>query len=441
MDVARLNFSHGTHEGHRMLCSFVRTASEGAGRAIGVLADLQGPRIRFGAFRGGSAKLTTGDNFVISAEPVLGSSHSASTTYALLADEVGVGDEILVDDGMLRLRIVGVNGREIQCQVIQGGIVSDHKGLNLPGVNISAPALTAKDVKDLRFALGMGVDLVALSFVRRPSDVEAARAVMEEVGNRVPILAKLERPEAVADLGGVLTAFDGLMIARGDLGVELPLEQVPLVQKRAIQAAREQSKPVIVATQMLESMTTARRPTRAEVSDVANAILDGADALMLSAETSVGLWPVDAVKTMDRVIIATEQSLGGTIPPLEHRPASRGDALARGAVSVGATTNASALVAFTQTGATARRLSALRHSLPLLVFTPDSAVQRQLALSWGVESFVAPRVATTDEMMAAVNRAIRERDRSQPGENVVVVAGAPPGGPGSTNTIRVHDVV
>lgn len=441
MDVARLNFSHGTHEGHRELCSLVRNAADAAGRAVGVLADLQGPRIRWGPFRDGSAQLATGDDFVILTEPVLGSSERASTTYASLASEVGVGDEILADEGMVRLRVVAASGAEIRCHVVQGGLVGDHKGMNLPGVNISAPALTAKDVDDLRFALALGVDLVALSFVRRPSDVEAVHAVMDSVGTRVPVLAKLEKPEAVAELDDVLVAFDGLMVARGDLGVELPLEQVPLVQKRAVQAARELAKPVIVATQMLESMTTARRPTRAEVSDVANAVLDGADALMLSAETSMGRWPADAVRTMDLVIAETEQSLAGTIPLLERRPTERGDAITRAAAAVGSTTSASALVAFTRTGTTARRISALRHPLPLLVFTPDSAVQRQLTLSWGVESFVAPTAATTDEMICAVNRAIRELGRSHPGETVVVVAGVPPGEPGSTNTIRVHDVV
>jgi pyruvate kinase len=441
MDVARLNLSHGTHEGHRELCSLVRRAADAAGRSVGVLADLQGPRIRLGAFLDGSAQLATGDEFVISTEPVLGSSERASTTYASLADEVRAGDEILADDGMVGLRVVAVSGREIRCHVVQGGLVGDRKGLNLPGVRISAPALTAKDVEDLQFALAIGVDLVALSFVRRPSDVDAVRAIMEKAGTSVPVIAKLEKPEAVSELDDVLAAFDGLMVARGDLGVELPLEQVPLVQKRAIQAAREQAKPVIVATQMLESMTTARRPTRAEVSDVANAVLDGADALMLSAETSVGRWPVDAVTTMDLVISATEQSLAGTIPLLERRPTERGDAITRAAATVGSTTSASALVAFTRTGTTARRLAALRHPLPLLVFTPDPAVQRQLALSWGVEAFVAPTVATTDEMITAVDRAIRELGRSHPGETVVVVAGAPPGEPGSTNTIRVHDIV
>jgi pyruvate kinase len=296
MDVARLNFSHGTHKGHRGLCSAVRSAAAAAGRAVGVLADLQGPRIRFGVFRDGVAQLTTGGDFVISTEPVLGSSDRASTTYAPLAREVGVGDEILVDNGMVRLEVVAVKGSEIRCRIVEGP-VGDHKGLNLPGVDISAPALTPKDIDDLRSALAIGIDLVALSFVRRPSGAGAVRAVMHDAGRIVPVLAKLEKPDAVDVLDDVVDTFDGLMVARGALGVELPLQYVPLVQKRAIKAAREQAKPVIVATQMLETMITARRPARADVSDLANAVLDGADALMLSAETSVGRWPVDALRT------------------------------------------------------------------------------------------------------------------------------------------------
>lgn len=390
MDVARLNLSHGTHEGHRQLCAHVRNAALAAGVVVGVLADLQGPRIRLGVFRDGGAELVSGDDFVISTEPVLGSAERASTTSSLLASEVAVGDEILANDGMVRLQVLSSNGGEIRCRVVQGGFVGDHKGLNLPGVAISAPALTPKDVDDLRFALDAGVDLVALSFVRRPSDVEFVRTVMDDVGRRVPVLAKLEKPEAVAALDDVVAAFDGLMVARGDLGVELPLQQVPLVQKRAIQAAREQAKPVIVATQMLESMITAPRPTRAEVSDVANAVIDGADALMLSGETSVGRWPMEVVTTMGQVIVATEQSLVDDIPRLELRPAGREEAITQAAVAIGSTTSASVLVAFTQTGTTARRLCALRPRLPLLVFTPDPAVQSQLTVSWGVESFVAP---------------------------------------------------
>ena len=440
MDVARLNLSHGTHEDHRQLCVNVRSAASAAGRVVGVLADLQGPRIRLGVFEDGGTQLVTGHRFVLSTEPVLGSAERASTSYALLAREVGVGDEILADDGMVRLEVLGSNGTEIRCRVVQGGFIGDHKGLNLPGVDISAPAVTPKDVDDLRFVLDMGVDLVALSFVRRPSDVKLARTIMDEVGRRVPVLAKLETPQAVAVLDDVVAAFDGLMVARGDLGVELPLEQVPLVQKRAIQVSREQAKPVIVATQMLESMTAAPRPTRAEVSDVANAVLDGADAMMLSGETAVGRWPTETVKTMARVIVATEQGLVNVYPALERRPTGREEATSHAAVALALTSDAAALVAFTETGTTARRVSAHRPALPLLVFTPHRAVQSQLTLVWGVESFVAPTVASTDELIEAVDRSIRDLERAVSGDTVVVVAGTPPGKPGSTNSIRVHSI-
>jgi pyruvate kinase len=440
MDVARLNLSHGTHEGHRELCTHVRNAERATGRLVAVLADLQGPRIRLGAFRDGSARLATGDDFIISTEPVIGSAERASTTYPQLACDVVAGDVILVDDGMVRLDVVTTDGREIRCRVLEGGLVADHKGVNLPGAHISTPAITAKDAVDLRFALDVGADLVALSFVRSASDIDPVRAIMNDVGRSVPVLAKLEKPEAVAVLDEVVAAFDGLLVARGDLGVELPLQQVPLVQKRSIQVAREQSKPVLVATQMLESMIRHPRPTRAEVSDVANAVLDGADALMLSAETSIGRWPAAAVTTMADVIVATEDNLAGIIPPLRGRVTGREDAIAQASVAIGSATTASALVAFTQTGATARRLAARRPPMPLIAFTPDRAVQHELALSWGVEAFIAPPVITTDEMIRAVDEAMRSLPGVEPGDTVVVVAGSPPGKPGSTNSIRVHEV-
>jgi pyruvate kinase len=440
MDVARLNLSHGTHEGHRQLCTYVRSAERAAGRLVAVLADLQGPRIRLGVFRDGIARLATGDDFLISTEPVIGSAERASTTYAQLASDVVAGDVILVDDGMVRLDVISTDGFEIQCRVVEGGVVADHKGLNLPGVHITAPALTAKDVADLRFALDIGADLVALSFVRNASDIDPVRAVMNDVGRSVPVLAKLEKPEAVAILDDVVAAFDGLLVARGDLGVELPLQQVPLVQKRSIQAAREQSKPVVVATQMLESMIRHPRPTRAEVSDVANAVLDGADALMLSAETSIGSWPAAAVATMADVIVATEGSLAADIPPLRRPATGREDAIAEAAVAIGSATTASALVTFTQTGATARRVAARRPPMPLIAFTPDRAVQHQLALSWGVQAFIAPPVTTTDEMIHAVDDAMRTLPGVELGDTVVVAAGTPPGEAGSTNSIRVHEV-
>ncbi|MEO8696350.1 MAG: pyruvate kinase [Acidimicrobiales bacterium] len=438
MDVARLNLSHGTHDEHRQVCGHVRRAALAAGRVVSVLADLQGPRVRLGVFGGGGAQLETGAGFIISTAPVVGSAQRASTTYKLLAREVGIGDEIFIHDGMVRLVVVGVDGTEIRCRVLQGGYVGDRHGLNLPRVQLSAPTLTPKDSDDLRFALDMGVDLVALSFVRRPSDIDLARAVMDDVGRRVPVLAKLETREAVDELTNVVASFDGLMVARGDLGIELPLEQVPLVQKRAIQIARQHAKPVIVATQMLESMTASRNPTRAEVSDVANAVLDGADAMMLSAETAIGEWPAETTRTMARIIVATEQGRVDDTTRLELRPMGSEEAISYAAVALAVTTDAAALAAFTETGTTARRLSMHRPALPLLVFTPHPAVQSQLTLVWGVESFVAPAVATTDELIAAVNDAILDLGRAQPGDTVVVLAGTPPGEPGSTNSIRVH---
>jgi pyruvate kinase len=391
-------------------------------------------------FEHGDARLTTGDEFVISTAPIIGSASRASTTYARLARDVGAGDVILIDEGMVRLDVVSTDGREIRCLVVEGGVVGDHKGLNLPGVHITAPALTTKDLVDLRFALEIGADAVAQSFVRTASDIDPVRAIMNEVGRTVPVLAKVEKPEAVARLDDVIAAFDGLIVARGDLGVELPLQQVPQVQKRSIQAAREQSKPVVVATQMLESMIRHPRPTRAEVSDVANAVLDGADALMLSGETSIGNWPAAAVTTMGDVILATEQSLAAEIPPLHGPAIGREDSIAQAAVAIGSATTASALVAFTQTGTTARRLAARRPPMPLIALTPDRAVRNQLAMSWGVEAFVASPVTTTDEMIRAVDEALLAARRVELGDTVVVVAGTPLGKPGSTNIIRVHEV-
>jgi pyruvate kinase len=322
--------------------------------------------------------------------------------------------------------------------VIEGGAVSDHKGLNLPGVAVSAPALTEKDLEDLGFAMSLRVDVVALSFVRSAEDAARARAAMDRHGARLPLIAKLEKPEAVRDLAGIVDAFDGLMVARGDLGVELPLEDVPLVQKHAVQLARERAKPVIVATQMLESMIEHPRPTRAEASDVANAVLDGADALMLSGETAVGQHPVEAVETMARIIAATEGEGLPRMRDITERAPNLQQSIAAAAARVGAELSASALVAFTSSGSTARSLASHREPIPLLAFTSDPAVRSQLALTWGVETFVVPGVRTTDEMVQQVDRAMVELKRGEPGDRVVIVAGTPPGTPGSTNTLRVH---
>ncbi|HEY8474131.1 MAG TPA: pyruvate kinase [Natronosporangium sp.] len=445
MDVARLNFSHGSHADHERIFSLVRQAAEAAGRPIGILADLQGPKIRLGTFADPPVLWRAGDRVVITAEPVVGTAARVSCTYPRLPAEVKVGDRLLIDDGKVSVEVTGVQGQDVQCLVVDGGEVSDHKGISLPNVAISAPALCDKDIADLRLALRLGVDLVALSFVRSPADVKQVRDLMAAEAVHRPVLAKLEKPEAAGQLPAIVEAFDGLMVARGDLGIELPLQEVPLIQKRAIQLCRENAKPVIVATQMLESMMDNPRPTRAEASDVANAVLDGADAVMLSGETSVGKFPVLATRTMATIIATTEAGQlqlprDFRLPGLERAPRTRSGAIAAAAAQVARAIDAKALVAFTRTGDTVRRLARLHCELPLLAFTPDEAVRNQLALSWGVEAFLAPLVRHTDEMFRQVDEAMLSLGRAQPDEYVVIVAGSPVGEPGSTNTLRVHRV-
>ena len=439
MDVARLNFSHGEHEDHATSYRRVREASDKVGRAVAVLADLQGPKIRLGRFADGPVVWETGSRVCITVDDVEGTAQRVSTTYKNLANDVRIGDRLLVDDGNLALTVAEVDGNDVWCVVLEGGKVSNNKGLSLPGVAVSVPALSEKDAADLRFALSLSVDIVALSFVRSPADAELVREIMRQEDVEVPIIAKLEKPEAVENLESIVEAFDGVMVARGDLGVELPLEQVPLVQKKAVQAARERTKPVIVATQMLESMIGNSRPTRAEASDVANAVLDGADAVMLSGETSVGKYPIAAVRTMVRIIEAVESS-DATVPALVRPSRSRSGAIVRAAKDVGEALSVSALATFTQTGDTARRLSALHTRLPILAFTVDPAVRSRLALSWGVETFLVPMVEHTDDMVRQVDFSLLSIGRLREGDRVVVVAGSPPNTVGSTNLVRVHEI-
>ncbi|HEY1972976.1 MAG TPA: pyruvate kinase, partial [Pseudonocardia sp.] len=383
MDVARLNFSHGNREDHKRVYQLVREAADAEGRAVGILADLQGPKIRLGRFAAGPVEWRTGEEIRITVEEVAGTHDRVSTTYGGLANDARVEDRLLVDDGKVGLRVTAVEGLDVVCRVTEGGAVSDNKGLSLPGMNVSVPAMSEKDVADLEFALGLRVDFIALSFVRSPADIDAVHQVMDRVGEgRLPVIAKLEKPEAVDNLEAIVLAFDGVMVARGDLGVELPLENVPLVQKRAIQIARENAKPVIVATQMLDSMITNSRPTRAEASDVANAVLDGADALMLSGETSVGRYAIESVETMAKIIVAVE-SESTVVPPLTHVPRTKRGVISYAARDIGERLNAKALVAFTQSGDTVRRLARLHTHLPLLAFTPEPDVLSQLALTWG----------------------------------------------------------
>lgn len=439
MDVARLNFSHGDYPDHEANYKRVRAASDATGRAVGILADLQGPKIRLGRFAAGPTYWATGETVRITVEDCEGTHDRVSTTYKRLAEDATVGDRVLVDDGNIALVVEAIEGPDVVCTVVEGGPVSNNKGMSLPGMNVSAPALSDKDVEDLEFALRLGIDMVALSFVRSPADIELVHEVMDRVGRRVPVIAKLEKPEAIENLEAIVLAFDGIMVARGDLGVEMPLEEVPLVQKRAIQMARENAKPVIVATQMLESMIDSSRPTRAEASDVANAVLDGADAVMLSGETSVGRYPLEAVRTMARIISAVEQT-SVAAPPLTHVPRTKRGVISYAARDIGERLDAKALVAYTQSGDTVRRLARLHTPLPLLAFTSLPEVRSQLALSWGTETFIVPHIETTDGMIRQVDKSLLELGRYKRGDLVVVIAGIPPGTVGSTNLIHVHRI-
>ncbi|MFJ5882109.1 pyruvate kinase [Kitasatospora cineracea] len=443
MDIARLNLSHGSHAEHEERYHRVRKAADETGRSVGVLADLQGPKIRLATFADGPVLLERGDEFTITVDDVPGDREICGTTYKGLAADVSRGERILVDDGRVCLEVTHVEGPRVHCIVIEGGLVSDHKGLNLPGVAVSVPALSDKDVEDLRWALRTGADIIALSFVRSGKDVEEVHRIMAEEGRRIPVIAKIEKPQAVENLDSIVDAFDGIMVARGDLGVELPLEQVPIVQKRAVKLAKRNAKPVIVATQMLDSMINASRPTRAEASDVANAVLDGTDAVMLSGETSVGKYPVETVKTMARIVeAAEEEALAAGLPALtpSSKPRTQGGAVARAAAEIGDFLDAKYLIAFTQSGDTARRLTRYRSPIPVLAFTYEPAVRSQLALTWGVETFLGPFVTTTDELVAQVDSALLSLGRCKPGDVVIITAGSPPGLAGSTNLVRVHHV-
>ncbi|MFI9305768.1 pyruvate kinase [Streptomyces triculaminicus] len=441
MNVARFNMSHGTHAEHEERYNRLRKAVEETGRAVGVLADLQGPKIRLETFADGPVELVRGDEFTITVEDVPGDRTICGTTYKGLPGDVAKGDQILINDGNVELRVTEVDGPRVRTIVIEGGVISDHKGINLPGAAVNVPALSEKDIDDLKFALAMGCDMVALSFVRDAADVRDVHRVMDEVGRRVPVIAKVEKPQAVDNMAEVVMAFDGVMVARGDLAVEYPLERVPMVQKRLVELCRRNAKPVIVATQMMESMITNSRPTRAEASDVANAILDGADAVMLSAESSVGAYPIETVKTMSRIVEAAEEELlSKGLQPLVpgKKPRTQGGSVARAACEIADFLGAKSLVAFTKSGDTARRLARYRAAQPILAFTTDASTRNQLTLSWGVETFVVPHVENTDAMVDLVDAELLKLKRYNDGDTMIITAGSPPGIPGTTNMVRVH---
>ncbi|MFX0538745.1 pyruvate kinase [Ornithinimicrobium sp. Y1847] len=441
MDVARLNLSHGSHEEHYERYMSVRRAGDTVGHAVAVLADLQGPKIRTTTFASGPVTLAPGDVFTITNRDVPGDQHEVGTTYKGLPGDVAVGDDLLIDDGKVMLRATHVDDQDVRSEVVVGGVVSNNKGINLPGTAVSVPAMSEKDEEDLRWAIRSGVDFIALSFVRSAADVEPVHRIMEEEGRKLPVIAKIEKPQAVENLDEIIDAFDGVMVARGDLGVELPLEQVPLVQKDAIQKCREKAKPVIVATQVLESMIENPRPTRAEASDCANAVLDGADAIMLSGETSVGAWPIRAVQTMADIISSTEEHGLDRIAPISTKPKTPGGAVTRAALSLADSLDGiKFMVTFTSSGDTTTRMARMRAATPMLAFTTEQATRSRLALTWGVETFLVPFVWHTDQMVQQVEEVLLREGRCEHGDLVVIVAGSPPGVSGTTNALRLHRV-
>ena len=439
MDVARLNFSHGDREDHKRVYDMIRAGADSEGHAVGILADLQGPKIRLGRFATGPGSLEwrTGEEVRITVDDVAGTHDRVSTTYKGLAADARPDDRLLVDDGKVGLRVVAVEGNDVVCRVTEGGPVSDNKGLSLPGMNVSVPAMSEKDCADLSSPSACAsTSSRCRSCAARPTSTRSTRS-WTSTGARLPVIAKLEKPEAVDNLEAIVLAFDGIMVARGDLGVELPLEHVPLVQKRAIQIARENAKPVIVATQMLDSMITNSRPTRAEASDVANAVLDGADAVMLSGETSVGRYPINrcgrwrrSSRPSRRVRRRCRRSTTSRAPsaaccPSPPATSASGSRRARSSRSPSPATRSGGSPACTP-------------ALPLLAFTPKPEVRSQLAMSWGVETFLVDYVTSTDAMVRQVDNAILSIGRFKAGDTVVIVAGSPPGTSGSTNLIRVH---
>lgn len=440
MDVARINRSHGSIEEHEEVIRHVRKAARASGRAIAVLVDLQGPKIRLGRFENGPHKLEVGDTFTITTRDVPGTKELVSTTFKKLPGDCRPGDRLLIDDGNVAVRVIEVDETDVKTRVEVPGEVSNNKGINLPGVAVSVPALSEKDKEDLRWALKVGADFIALSFVRDAKDIKDVHEIMEEVGVYRPVIAKIEKPQAVENLLEIVEAFDGIMVARGDLGVEIPLETVPLVQKRAIELARRRAKPAIVATQVMDSMIKNPRPTRAEASDCANAILDGADAVMLSGETSIGAYPIEAVRTMARIIENIEENGGERIAPLGAFNVARSSVLTQAAAQIGERLDVKFIVNFTQSGSTARQMSRLRSPIPLLAFTPLETTRNQLALTWGVQTYRVPEVKHTDDMVWQVDQVLRLSQLAEEGDVLVIVAGMPPGTPGSTNSLRIHTI-
>ncbi len=439
MDVARLNFSHGTHAEHAKNIALLRAAALEMKKTVAILADLQGPKIRTGVLAGGGpVLLRTGQEFTITTAKVLGDSTRVSTVFEPLPREVKRGDRILLSDGLIELRVKQVRRSEIICDVVNGGALGENKGINLPGVKLRVPALTPKDKADLKFALGAGADYIAVSFVRRPEDVALAKQLIRKARKETPVIAKLEKPEAIENLDAILRVADGVMVARGDLGVEMSPEQVPVVQKQIIRRAREFRRPVITATQMLESMTENPRPTRAEASDVANAIFDGSDAVMLSAETANGKYPVEAVSMMARIIESAEESIEEFPRPVPQEKLKIAETVAELVCHASRELHMKLIVVFTHSGFTARLISRYRPQVPIIALTPEAETRRRMALIWGVlplESRDQHRIDTLAEMTE--KKLLQER-LVRKGDVIGIVAGTPMGVRGTTNFMKFH---
>ncbi len=439
-DVFRLNFSHGSHEDHAARFAMIRDLEKKFDRPIGILADVQGPKLRVGRFQAGRVQLQTGQAFRLDLSAIPGDVRRVQLPHPEIIAAAGIGTNLLLDDGKLRLRVTRVRPDHLETEVVVGGALSDRKGVNVPDMVLPIPALTVKDREDLAFALEHGADYIGLSFVQRPEDVAEARDI---AAGRAWIMTKMEKPQALDNLEEIIRLSDCVMVARGDLGVELPPEEVPLAQKRIVRAARQHGKPVVVATQMLESMISSPSPTRAEASDVATAVFDGADAVMLSAETAAGQYPYEAVNIMDRIIARVEQDEGwrrnidAARPEPEH---STADAIAAAARQVAHTIGASAICAFTASGSTTLRAARERPEAPILSLTPAISTARRLAVVWGVHAVVSPDTHTMTETVARASRMAVSEGLSPHGTEIVVIAGVPFGQPGTTNALRVAQV-
>ncbi|MEK7444554.1 MAG: pyruvate kinase [candidate division NC10 bacterium] len=441
MDVARLNFSHGTHAEHAEVIRMIREGEGEWGRPVTIVQDLQGPKVRLGLFAGGRAWLETGGRFTLASEPALGTAARASFSHPELLPALRPGDQVWMDDGMIQLTVEEAGSGEAHCRVTAGGWVSDHKGIALPRFPVPVSCLTPKDREDLRFGIAQGVDYVAISFVRSAEDIQEVRRFLHEVGATLPVIAKLERAEVVGNLPAILPLVDAVMVARGDLGVEVPLEEVPIIQKEVIRQARLARVPVIVATQMLESMVSHVRPTRAEVTDVATAIFDAADAIMLSAETATGRYPVEAVQVMARIAERAERAAQARGVERRRSEASGfPEAVAEAACHAARVLGAKAIVAFTQSGFSARLMSEERPEVPIVALTPFPEVQRRLGLFWGVSARLIRRVETTDEMIEEIEATLLGDGTVQHNDVVVIVSGVPMWVTGATNLLKFHRV-